>query len=446
MKRITSVCMLLAALGGCTSPQRGPSMEGLRAGRCCGGVPPTVPGVQGSWGTPVPMVGPYTSKPPAGADLARQMMSNSVPLQLVQQTPQLPKQDAQTVQAMAGGDPSSGIVQAGAVSMPNMPASIMRAGGVVPPGMPPGPGMPGGPNGLMAAGGCCNSLPVPAIPGAVAAVGVPPGPGPSASRRSEVRFAAPAGMKVAWYGYGPDGRPGFAGNQIEVPGRYNFVQGAIYRLKLSEIANRPGVDLYPTLEVVPSNYKTDAFIAHSAVPVFFTEEDFDQIASGNFLVKVIYLPFPQYQDIATAGPDEIVSTRLEPGLDPIQEACKRGSILLVVRVGNIDLEAPNTPPMDAPQGGMAGNTMPPPPMMAAGPMMPAMPIMAGHGGPIMMPMPPGMLPPGARPVQGMPVNQGPPMQAPPGPGVPVTRLPDRNPLQPVHMSVPTPAQLAGQGQ
>jgi hypothetical protein len=247
-----------------------------------------------------------------------------------------------------------------------------------------------------------------------------------------------------------------------VPGPYNIVQGALYRLKLSDRPPPPGVDLYPTLEVVPASYKTDAFIAHSAVPVFFTDEDFDQVANGNFLVKVIYLPFPQYQDIATAGPDEIVSTRLEPGLDPIQEACKRGNILLVVRLGNIDLEAPNTPPMDAPQGGggmvssmpvmgpmMAGPMMggPMPPGMMAGPMppgmMPGAPMPPGMMAPGMMP--PGMMPPGARPTA-IPVKQGPPLQAPPGPGVPVTKLPDYGPVQPARLSTPTAAQLAGQGQ
>jgi len=412
--------------------------------------PPSVPGVQGPWGTPVPMVGPYSAHPPAGSDLARQMMANSVPLDLVQQ--------------QGGAGSSSGIMQAGGVSMPGMPPGVMRAGGM----MPSNPGMmAAGPSGIMPVSDHREVLPVPAIPGAVAAVGGPLPPGPAATRRTEVRFAAPAGMKVAWYGYGPDGRPGFAGNQIEVPGRYNFVQGAIYRLKLSDIPNRPGVDLYPTLEVVPSNYKTDAFIAHSAVPVFFSDEDFDQVASGNFLVKVIYLPFPQYQDIATGGPDEIVSTRLEPGLDPIQEACKRGNILLVVRLGNIDLEAPNTPAMDAPgpgdMGGMGGPGMcmlpgrPLMPGMPGMPMMagPGMPMMAGPGRPMMMPggpmmipggpLPPGAMPPGAKPAV-TPVKQGPPLQAPPGPGVPVTKLPDYSPIQPVQHSAPTPAQLASQGQ
>src|SRR5262249_31992407 len=148
--------------------------------------------------------------------------------------------------------------------------------------------------------------------------------------------------------------------QIKVPGRYNFLQAAVYRLKLTNIPNRGDKVLYPTLEVVPANAKTATFLAHSSVPVAFTDDDFAQVLdAGNYVVKVIYLPDPQYQDLAPAGPSEVVSTRLEPGADPIAEACRRGSILLIVRLGNIDLEAQNTPGMDAPPQHFGKGPMPP---------------------------------------------------------------------------------------
>ena len=71
---------------------------------------------------------------------------------------------------------------------------------------------------------------------------------------------------------------------------------------------------------MPSSARTDTFLAHSAVPVAFTEEDLEQVAAGNFLVKVIYLPDPHFHDLTTVAPDEIVSTRLPPGTDPIAVA------------------------------------------------------------------------------------------------------------------------------
>ena len=104
------------------------------------------------------------------------------------------------------------------------------------------------------------------------------------------------------------------------------------------------VSLYPTLEVAPTTPATDAYLAHNAIPVQFTAEDFDQVVDGgNFVTKVIYLPDPKYQELAISGVETLVSTRLEPGVDPILEADKRGTILLIVRLGAIDLEMPNMP-------------------------------------------------------------------------------------------------------
>ena len=116
--------------------------------------------------------------------------------------------------------------------------------------------------------------------------------------------------------------------------------GAIYRLKLTNIPGRPGVELYPTLEIGPPTPRTEAYLAHNAIPVQFTEEDFDQVLSGNFVTKVIYLPDPEFQELALAGVETLVSTRLDPGVDPIVEADRRGAILAIIRIGNKDLEVP----------------------------------------------------------------------------------------------------------
>ena len=153
--------------------------------------------------------------------------------------------------------------------------------------------------------------------------------------RTSVRFGDPERMRITWMG---------AETSLTTPARYNFPQGGIYRLKLSNIPGRGDVDLYPTLEIVPATAKTAAYPAHSSVPVSFTDEDFEQVIAGNFLVKVIYLPDPAFQDLAAvAGPAEVISTRLEAGVDPIAEARRRGEILAIIRLGNIDLEAKGTP-------------------------------------------------------------------------------------------------------
>jgi hypothetical protein len=158
-------------------------------------------------------------------------------------------------------------------------------------------------------------------------------------------FIGPEGMSITWDVTAPGQ---FDSEPLVCPGRYNFPQGAIYQLKLVNIPGRPGVELYPTMEVGPAMPRSEAFLAHNAIPVQFTEEDFDQVLSGNFVTKVIYLPDPEFQELAVAGVETLVSTRLDPGVDPIIEADRRGAILAIVRVGNKDLQLPGG---DAAQGG-----------------------------------------------------------------------------------------------
>ncbi len=229
------------------------------------------------------------------------------------------------------------------------------------------------------------------------------GHGPTPGRRfvttkSQIYFLDPNGMLIGWQcGGGPMGERTYLAAQLTVPARYNFNQGYIYRLKVTNIPGRPTVSLYPTIEVAPTTPATDAYLAHNAIPVQLTAEDFDQVVDGgNFVTKVIYLPDPKYQELAVSGVETLVSTRLEPGVDPILEADKRGTILLIVRVGAIDLETP------APQ---------PPGAVAGAPLV---------GAPTELP--PGALPPGATIVT-PPAQPTVILDSAPATGVPTTPVP-----------------------
>lgn len=151
----------------------------------------------------------------------------------------------------------------------------------------------------------------------------------------QVLFNRPEGMQILYDIVG-DGT--FTSEPLYVPGRLEFPQGGIYRMKLTNIQGREGVELYPTVEVAQGNPRTGAYLAHNAIPVQFTPDDLEQVLSGNFVTKVIYLPDPEFQGDALVGVDVLVSNRLDPGLDPIVEADRRGSILAIVRIGNKDIE------------------------------------------------------------------------------------------------------------
>ena len=157
----------------------------------------------------------------------------------------------------------------------------------------------------------------------------------------QVLFDKPELMQVSW---DVSGIGRYDSSPLIVPGRQNFAQGGIFRLKLTNLEGRPGMELYPTLEIGKATPRTSAYLAHAAIPIQFGQEDFDQVAAANFVTKVIYVPDPRFQELALAGVDTLVSTRLDPGVDPIAEADRRGSILAIVRLGNKDLEVPGVDP------------------------------------------------------------------------------------------------------
>lgn len=327
--------------------------------------------------------------------------------------------------------PSSGVQQAGytgkadaGVVTAYLPGGYATKGGVV-----PASGFGGGPSGP---GAPLNAgvLPVPGMgaPGAVPAIGaiVPGMQPPATNQRTSIRFTGPAGMKITWQL--PGGGFNDESTGLTAPKEYNYLQGQVYRLRLSQILpNFPGRTFYPTLEVVPANPKTVTFLAHSSVPVSFTDDDFNQVVAGNLVVKVIYLPDREYADFATvAGAEEIISTRLEPGADPVAEAQRRGSILAIIRLGNIDLENRSSPAMTSPPGG--GMMLPPgvPP------------------GAIMLPPKPGLLPgTSSVPPVTMPpgVTSAPPVAAPPTAGAIPPVMPQAPTSRPTSLPNPTPSPL-----
>ncbi|MCZ2343243.1 MAG: hypothetical protein LC104_15840 [Bacteroidales bacterium] len=391
MKRTATAFLLVAGLGGCVSPDGGGKKTA---------VPPP-----NKFGAMTKSVSKSTATP---ASKATRSTNGVVPVS-ANEPASTPVTQAGFARVIGGGHgcASGDCGSAEGVSTPRLGGHFANK----PPKMYPDYGPVA--NGFSIGTGHAGIFPAPAMGpyGAVAAVGAF-GPGQSgpmySDQRTQIRFANPAGMQITWLG--PNG---FTDDTpLEAPARYNFPQGNIYRLKLSGIPNRPGAVYYPTLEVYPATPATVTFLSHGPVPVSFTDEDFDQVRSGNLVTKVIYLPNPTYQDLAAvAGAEEVVSTRLEPGVDPIAEANRRGSILAVARIGSIDLQDPNTPAMTTPPA-MGG----PRPMGAPRP-----------GAPLPIPSP---APGGAAPATPMPMQ--------PSVGVPAMTVPN---VMPGNPAVAMPAVL-----
>ena len=163
----------------------------------------------------------------------------------------------------------------------------------------------------------------------------PPGFSSAPAPTAQVHFKAPVGMEIRW---DVSGTGAYDSEPLVVPGIQNFPENGVYRLKVTGIEGREDERLYPSMEIAPITARTAAYLAHTPIPVHFSEQDFDQALSGNYVTKVIYIPDPEFQELAIGGVDTLVSTRLDPGVDPIVEADRRGAILSIIRMGSKDME------------------------------------------------------------------------------------------------------------
>ena len=272
------------------------------------------------------------------------------------------------------------------------------------------------PASMMARPGPMVDGPGPGVLGMLAHPGAGAG-GVAPAMPTQVKFLGPQTMTVGW-----QAGPGFARNQLASGEYYDFQQAAVYQLMLEgvELPGSPVRPLYPTLEVRSAHPTTLAYLQHNAVPVEVTEEDLEHVNSSNMVTKVIYLPDPEYQARAIAGVETLVSTTLDPGIDPVQQAERMGTVMLILRFGNKDLQPPASvmgangnisqvsytmldgqeggvappTPIRSLQGGLPGGV--PAAMIAAGGGMPGQPTMPVAGM--------GSMPPWGMPITGTPIG------------------------------------------
>lgn len=181
-------------------------------------------------------------------------------------------------------------------------------------------------------------------------VEIPPVP----DGRTAFQFAGPAGMKVSWQL--PDGA--FHDRDLTAPAAFNFTRGRTYRLRLAGHARYPDRAFYPTLEVPAGTDRARAYLEHCAVPLSFTEAELLAASEGRFVVKVIVLGSSHGDEPVLQEHSSMKDVGL--GRNPQQNVPSGSAVVAVLRLGNIQLENPESVPLTAPPG----TDLPPRPAIA----------------------------------------------------------------------------------
>ncbi len=147
-----------------------------------------------------------------------------------------------------------------------------------------------------------------------------------------VRFQAPPRTRVEVLGPNPEPIMLIAGQGLDT---FGLKLGVGYQLRLSELPDRPGAELFPVVEVVGHLHRPNGMDpGRFPIRVVFSEADFaDAVDRGRLVTQVVYLEDPE-QALPIAMPkDEIPVVSLSPAEDPLKVAAALGRVMVIVHLG-----------------------------------------------------------------------------------------------------------------
>jgi hypothetical protein len=110
--------------------------------------------------------------------------------------------------------------------------------------------------------------------------------------------------------------------------------GPVYRFRVTEIPKHPGVEVFPTVEVIDRLYPPPGESLKFPLPVELTENELLLAADGKFITRVIYLEDPQLAIPIDEKPgDETRWVEVRPGEDPLVTADTLGRPMAILRMG-----------------------------------------------------------------------------------------------------------------
>lgn len=110
--------------------------------------------------------------------------------------------------------------------------------------------------------------------------------------------------------------------------------GHIYRLKLTGIPRHPGVELYPSVEILGRLFPPADQVNRFRLPIHFPPEDLEAAMEGHLVTRVIYLENPRAAIAEQRSIDDQQVFDVRIGEDPIRAAERFGRPMVIVRIGS----------------------------------------------------------------------------------------------------------------
>jgi hypothetical protein len=164
-------------------------------------------------------------------------------------------------------------------------------------------------------------------PGAIGSLRLHRG-GPLSGYFQPVRIRAPQGARIAlaMEGNFTAPQPGDALVGLAI--------GSVYRLQVTDIPNNPGLEIFPTVEIIDRMYPPAGMALRYPIPIELTVDELELAAQGKFVTRVIYVEEPQHALPVARRPEEAQPwTEVRPGDDPLVVADGLGRPVAILRIG-----------------------------------------------------------------------------------------------------------------
>lgn len=151
--------------------------------------------------------------------------------------------------------------------------------------------------------------------------------GPLSGFYQPVEIKAPSGVLISLA----------VGNQFDqsaqAPRKAGMLIGAVYRLRVTDIPQAAGMEVFPTIEVIDRTYAPLGQEVRFAIPVELTEADLKLAIAGKFVTRVIYLEDPRHATPAQGDLPGQNWFEAAPGQDPLAVADGLGRPVAILRMG-----------------------------------------------------------------------------------------------------------------
>src|SRR5262245_236501 len=110
--------------------------------------------------------------------------------------------------------------------------------------------------------------------------------------------------------------------------------GQVYRLKVSNIPDREGLEIFPTVEVIDRLYPPPGQAARFPIPVVLTDEEIKMALDGRYVLRVIYIEEPRTAIPVRYEPGQQPYFEIKPGTDAMETADRLGRPVAILRMGS----------------------------------------------------------------------------------------------------------------